>query len=516
MTTDDPTPRPPDGSAEPGTAEPSPAGRTTSQGAADSGEAPSGTGATAEGGPGQEFFDSVRRSGFFRGDDRWIGGVASGLARRIGVDPLVVRAAWIVLTLIAGIGLLLYAAAWAFLPDERDGRIHVQDVVRGKVDAAWVGIVVLVVLGLTAGSGTIGIFGFGTNGLGHALVTLLVVGVIVAIVVVAVRNRQSGPAASAPGMAPPPGSSHGPAQGAGPGSTTPTAAAPPAGPGAPSGTMPPAPVSPAAHGYAGPTYGHPMYGYPQAAPQPHLGVPGLAPEHRGAGQARTAAPVRTAPQQVRPIVRGPGGTALAIVVGLCMIGAAAVLVAHQADALDGPLALAIAGGVAVLAGGGVVISGLRGRRSGALGALALVALVAAGPLFAVSQIRGTSAEWSTSFDSVTWQPQDASQAAGGFQVSFADATIDLRATPFAPGTTVDVPVRTFASSVTVLVAPGTPVSADLSLVGAEVKWQVAPPETYDRFHHDLHLESQAVIDGTQPLIHLDVSGAASEIIIEES
>lgn len=47
-------------------------------------------------------------------NSRWVGGVASALARELGVQPLVVRVAF-ALTLIVGWGLLLYVVAWGIL-----------------------------------------------------------------------------------------------------------------------------------------------------------------------------------------------------------------------------------------------------------------------------------------------------------------------------------------------------------------------------------------------------------------
>lgn len=50
------------------------------------------------------------------GDARLVAGVAAGLARHLGVDPLAIRLAFVVLTIAGGTGLLLYAAFWAFVP----------------------------------------------------------------------------------------------------------------------------------------------------------------------------------------------------------------------------------------------------------------------------------------------------------------------------------------------------------------------------------------------------------------
>ncbi len=55
-----------------------------------------------------------------RSDDKWIGGVASGLADRLGVDPVIVRAAFVVLSILGGIGVSVYLVAWVLLPNDRD------------------------------------------------------------------------------------------------------------------------------------------------------------------------------------------------------------------------------------------------------------------------------------------------------------------------------------------------------------------------------------------------------------
>ena len=52
--------------------------------------------------------------------DKWLAGVCSGLASRLGVDPLVMRAALIVLILLGGVGVTVYLIAWAFIPNDRE------------------------------------------------------------------------------------------------------------------------------------------------------------------------------------------------------------------------------------------------------------------------------------------------------------------------------------------------------------------------------------------------------------
>jgi phage shock protein C len=51
-------------------------------------------------------------------DDRVLAGVAGGLGRYLGVDPLVVRLGFIVLALAWGGGVLAYLVAWLLVPED--------------------------------------------------------------------------------------------------------------------------------------------------------------------------------------------------------------------------------------------------------------------------------------------------------------------------------------------------------------------------------------------------------------
>ena len=51
-------------------------------------------------------------------EDRMLAGVAAGLARYFGVDPILVRIAFVVLTVIGGAGIPLYLAGLLLIPDE--------------------------------------------------------------------------------------------------------------------------------------------------------------------------------------------------------------------------------------------------------------------------------------------------------------------------------------------------------------------------------------------------------------
>ncbi|WP_420121820.1 PspC domain-containing protein [Nakamurella sp.] len=75
-------------------------------------EQPTGTGA-----PGGDWWSRrPRRSGA----DRKIAGVAGGLGRTFGVDPVLIRVAFVVLTIFGGFGLTLYVLGWLLLPADGD------------------------------------------------------------------------------------------------------------------------------------------------------------------------------------------------------------------------------------------------------------------------------------------------------------------------------------------------------------------------------------------------------------
>ena len=51
-------------------------------------------------------------------DDRMLAGVAGGIARYLGADVTLVRVIIAALTLLNGLGLALYIAAWLLIPED--------------------------------------------------------------------------------------------------------------------------------------------------------------------------------------------------------------------------------------------------------------------------------------------------------------------------------------------------------------------------------------------------------------
>lgn len=51
-------------------------------------------------------------------DNRMIAGVCSGIGRRFGIDPTIVRIAFVASILLPGPQFLIYIVAWVLMPDE--------------------------------------------------------------------------------------------------------------------------------------------------------------------------------------------------------------------------------------------------------------------------------------------------------------------------------------------------------------------------------------------------------------
>lgn len=133
--------------------------------------------------PAARFSDWVRDFGVQR-QDGWLGGVAAGIAARVRVDPLVIRGILAVTAILGLPMLLLYAIAWALLPDTQD-RVPLQRLFQRRPGPELVGILVLAIVGLLPVVpwffGVVwGIWTFTGSG-AQLLITLLVLAAIVGI-----------------------------------------------------------------------------------------------------------------------------------------------------------------------------------------------------------------------------------------------------------------------------------------------------------------------------------------------
>lgn len=79
--------------------------------------------------------------------DRVLGGVCGGLGRYLGVDPVVVRFAFVILAVAGGGGILLYLVAWLIIPEETEEE-PVGPPAEGRAEGVWMWIgVALIALG---------------------------------------------------------------------------------------------------------------------------------------------------------------------------------------------------------------------------------------------------------------------------------------------------------------------------------------------------------------------------------
>ncbi|WP_139344603.1 PspC domain-containing protein, partial [Rathayibacter sp. VKM Ac-2630] len=124
----------------------------------------------------------------------WIGGVCSGIAERLGIDPLIVRGIVVVVAVLGGPALLVYAAAWLLLPDE-DGALPVEQLVGGRIERVHAGIGALVLasmLPLAQGFWSLGGAYTGAEAwapaAGRTIWTLVVIGLLLALTVWVARQ----------------------------------------------------------------------------------------------------------------------------------------------------------------------------------------------------------------------------------------------------------------------------------------------------------------------------------------
>ena len=378
-----------------------------------------------QGGSTHRFFDSLRGSGLMRTNERWIAGVAGGVAYRFDLDPTLVRCAWVVLSLFAGVGLVLYGLPWALLPEESDGRIHLEEALSGRFNAGLAGAIGMTIVGMsTFGSGFIPSWYIHEVGIAAAMWPLFWLGLIVLAIVFLIRSAQDrrmsrktarGPQGPQPWHASAPGAAQAP--GSHPGSQ--------AGPAGQAGGFASAAGSASAWDSSAPGSGAPSW---------------------QSRSYRQRPPYQPAPMPVRPARPrrpGPGSSLSLAVLGLGFLTAAGVWYAtatHRVGLLQGQFFLI--GTLVALLGAGIIASGLRRRRGGWMTVLGWpVLFVAAIPALATASIVPTSlarmpfetlrSSTTVASSTVTWKELTASASGGSVARSkdIGDLTLDLRGMP---------------------------------------------------------------------------------------
>lgn len=376
-------------------------------------------------------------------EGRFLAGVCSGLGARTGIDPVVYRVGFGVLTLAHGQGILLYILAVLFMPDHPQGMSVAERLFRRRFDASGV----LAVLGLLLGASVLlSVIGSGVSTDAVAVLTVFGLVLLVAhargvnLVGVArtLPERLAGHPPTAPTEAefrsPPPKGSplpDGMIDLSTLGSTgAPGATGTPGGVGAPGGTGTSAPPS------APETSGR--YG-PDAV---DLGAYG------GATRPRPPAPPRRRDRRKSPLTW--------FVIGLAAVagGIAAKLELSGSTDWDGWTAV-LATALAVVGTG--LLAGVRYRVRGlaTVGSLLTFALLTTS--VAATAPRGGE------YGDIMWRPTDAAQAARDYRVTVGNGTLDLTALPVTPGQKLEVSAAVWTGQLRVTLPANARVKLDASV-----------------------------------------------------
>ena len=399
-------------------------------------------------------------------DDRVIGGVASGFARWLGIDPVIVRVVLVVLAVFGGSGLILYAAGWLFIPEEGAESNEAQKLLEGSGQPGSTGRVAFIVVGACLAIIVLGgALSFGPwNGVwfvggGGSLLLLLAAGGLVLWLVNRDRAMQpagyptapTAPAAS-PGTAMP-----APAEAATDAATlstiaeAPTVVTPPA--------VGPAVVAPAAEstGYAYGGYG----GYPgYTAPVP-TPVPPRAPKPRSYLGAATLSVALVA---------------MGVLVALNVTGATTI-----------PAVVVLSTGLGVL-GLGLLVGTFVGRArwllSIAIPLLLVIALVALVP---------ANLRLGTQIADRSWSPSTPAETIGEFRVDIGQGQLDLTDLVLPPGTTTyPISASVGIGDLEVIAPEGVRVIVDASVGAGRIA-----------------IEGQPELSGTEQAVSAELPGIVS-------
>lgn len=368
------------------------------------------------------FFAALRRPGIVRvAEGKWFAGVSTGLARWLGVDPLVVRAGFILFSLFFGMGVALYLVLWLLLPTE-DGSLAIERALRHG-DGGAIFLLVITVLSVFGGSNP----GWRDEWVGLRIVGFIAVG---AVVWWLLTRREPALGSRTPWTA---GTGSTPT--AGPPEAA-AASAVSAAPGAPDTTLPPSSWAPAAR-TAGAT--------PWQPPQP----------------SRPPEPPRPAPRPVAPRTTTPvlGFAAGAITLGAALLGGAATTwLADRADWPGNHVSIGMAVVLGVL-GLGALIAGLAGRRTGWIAPFAVIGIFAT--LLSSVSPAGLRQPWKVgdqSFSPTTVQGSGPYElGAGQLNLDLSDATLDAD-----PASVQTIQARVGAGEVRLVVPSGASVKVHAS------------------------------------------------------
>lgn len=367
------------------------------------------------------FFDWMRGLRIPR-QPGWIGGVCAGIAARLGIDPIIVRGIVVVIAVLGGPALLLYAAAWLLLPDQYD-RIHLQEAIRGNFDRAHAGIGAMFLLSFLPISqgitwqvvpwrGADSSFWFAWPSLWGLLWTLAIIGSTVWLIIWLVNRSKDVPTTAAG-----PHSTSNAASAAAANSTSSAGADASAAANATTpaiigaSALPPAPEAPP-HPASGATDDdlaawkeqqaawkreYDGWKQQQAAGERELAQQRAA-EQRRLRQEQSAERHRAAIEEQRRTRSNPVYSLVAIGLAIIAGAATALTIGETGDATAAITGMAVSLGVLGLA---IIVNGFRGKRSGGSSGVAFLLVIAlsATSFFSWTNgpVSGDAIEWSPSY-----------------------------------------------------------------------------------------------------------------------
>ncbi|CCH76451.1 conserved membrane hypothetical protein [Nostocoides japonicum T1-X7] len=385
--------------------------------------------------PGGDTLDRI--FGWLRGlgirrdtDDRWVSGVSAGLAHRLGVDPIVVRALFVVLACFGGFGITAYLVLWAALPSTTGDILAEKAVRHGD---GWA-IVLLVVAAFSLFGGPVFAHGDGWWAAGWLVPAAIVAWVVYRlarkepIVPTGIRSSTSptsGYGSSGYGATGDPAwSSYGASDGTSAATTGTTYQA------AGSGT----------------SYADPTYATPTASGAAGAGS-GSGPAYPPPAYPPTGA-TASPPRPPRPKRRGPGAGVSVLGLGLALVGyGVGYLVQDTVGFSGGPVTLGLITALATL-GLFLVVLGVMGRSGGFNGFVATLLAIATAGAVLLPGVRFTDGVGDR-----TWRPAD-SASEQTFRLGAGDSTLDLSRLSTDPATPSHISVSQGVGDLTIEVPAG--------------------------------------------------------------
>ncbi len=359
--------------------------------------------------------------------DRHVAGVSGGLGQYAGIDPLVFRILFVVLTVFGGSGILLYALGWLLVPEDGETESEGQRLLNGRASrskGSILALVVVVVAGVVAIGATVN-SGWGVGGLG-------VLAVIGLAAVLLLRNGPRDPQqvpGPVYGPVPPPAEpgAYGQTTGTAYAAQAPAPAAPQPAPVVPqTATFAPQPAAPATPPPAGPTY--PVW---------------------------TPAPPPPAPPKERSVLGRVTLCTALIVVGLLVGWNAAT--DHDVTAR---VVFAAALGVVGL---GLVVGAFAGRARGlVIWGVVLTALASAAAFVPDVPVNGGVGDR-------TWRPATVADLQSEYKLGIGDAELDLSRLDLTDAGRQRVEVRQGVGDLTIVVPDDVVVRIDADVQGGSLR-----------------------------------------------